>query len=571
VPNFFEDNQDIRFHLEHLDLREIVNLREDNFEQHDTYPYAPENYEDAIDNYSKTLEVTGDIAGNFIDPRATDVDEIGASIEDGIVSYPPPMKECMDRLAAADLMGLTLPRAYDGLNMPTIVYTMAIEIVSRADAALMTVFGLQDIAETINDFGSDEQKQQYLPLFSSGQVTGAMVLTEPDAGSDLQAVRLTATEAEDGTWRLNGVKRFITNGCADVLLVLARSEEGSVDGRGLSMFIAEKGPAVHIRRIEDKLGIHGSPTCEMQFKNTVAYLVGKRRRGLTRYVMSLMNGARLGIAAQALGIAEAAYREALLYARDRVQFGKPILDFPAVYEMIADMRMAIEAGRALTYDTATVVDMEKELASQLAEMNRGDDTYREIALRQKQFANEAKALTPMCKYYDTELANRVASDAIQVHGGCGYMRDFKVERYFRDARITNIYEGTTQLQVVAAIGGVMSGALSKRLEDAKGQTYDGDLAILAEKASDALDNLNKAVTFMKEQDEEYRDYYARKLVDMAIDIHIAYLFLRDAKHSDNKKLMAKRFILGMMPRSEMNLLYVTSGDTTTMENRDSLI
>lgn len=571
MPNFFEDNQDIRFHLEHLDLREIVNLREDNFEQHDTYPYAPENYEDAIDNYSKTLEVTGDIAGNFIDPRATDVDEIGASIEDGIVSYPPPMKECMDRLAAADLMGLTLPRAYDGLNMPTIVYTMAIEIVSRADAALMTVFGLQDIAETINDFGSDEQKQQYLPLFSSGQVTGAMVLTEPDAGSDLQAVRLTATEAEDGTWRLNGVKRFITNGCADVLLVLARSEEGSVDGRGLSMFIAEKGPAVHIRRIEDKLGIHGSPTCEMQFKNTVAYLVGKRRRGLTRYVMSLMNGARLGIAAQALGIAEAAYREALLYARDRVQFGKPILDFPAVYEMIADMRMAIEAGRALTYDTATVVDMEKELASQLAEMNRGDDTYREIALRQKQFANEAKALTPMCKYYDTELANRVASDAIQVHGGCGYMRDFKVERYFRDARITNIYEGTTQLQVVAAIGGVMSGALSKRLEDAKGQTYDGDLAILAEKASDALDNLNKAVTFMKEQDEEYRDYYARKLVDMAIDIHIAYLFLRDAKHSDNKKLMAKRFILGMMPRSEMNLLYVTSGDTTTMENRDSLI
>jgi len=571
VPNFFLDNNDIQFHLDHLDLREIVELREDAYAEHGRFPYAPEDYEDALDSYRKALEVVGDIAGEFIAPRAPDVDQIGAQLHDGQVSYPPPMQECIDRLAAADLMGFTLPRPYGGLNMPTILYTMAIEIVSRADAALMTIFGLQDIAETINDYGSDEQKQQYLPRFASGEATGAMALTEPDAGSDLQAVRLTAHQADDGTWRLSGVKRFITNGCGDILLVLARSEPGTVDGRGLSMFIAEKGPDIQVRRIEDKLGIHGSPTCELQFNDAVAYLVGQRRRGLTRYVMSLMNGARLGIAAQALGIAEAAYREALVYARDRVQFGKPILDFPAVYDLIASMRMGIEGARALIYDTALTVDMEKELTRQVDAMSRDDDRRRPTALRQKRFANEAKTLTPMGKYYVTELANRVASDAIQVHGGCGYMRDFPVERLFRDARIANIYEGTSQLQVVAALGGVLSGHLDDRFAQARARTYAGGLAPLADVAAHALDNLHHGIEHMKEQDDAYRDYYARRLVDMAIDVHIAYLLLRDAERSEAKKLMARRFIADMGPRSDMNLAYIISGETTTIEHRDALV
>ena len=571
MPNFFTDNEDIQFQLDHLDLREIVELREEGYTEHERFPYAPENYEDALDNYRKTLEVLGEIAGEFIAPRAPDVDQIGAQLKDGVVHYPPPMKESMDRLAAADLMGFTLPRRYGGLNLPTILYTMAIEIVSRADAALMTIFGLQDIAETVNDYSSEEQKQQYLPRFASGEATGAMVLTEPDAGSDLQAVRLTATEQPDGTWRLNGVKRFITNGCGDILLVLARSEPGTADGRGLSMFIAEKGPNIQIRRIEDKLGIHGSPTCEMQFKNAVGHLVGQRRRGLTRYVMSLMNGARLGIAAQGLGLAEAAYREARLYAHDRVQFGKAILDFPAVYEILANMRMGIEAARTLTYDTAVVVDLDKELTKKLEAMSRDDKDFSSVAARQKRLANEAKSLTPMCKYYATELANRVASDAIQIHGGCGYMRDFKVERMYRDARITNIYEGTSQLQVVAAIGGVLSGHLNSRFEEARARSFEGDLAPLAEKAARALDNLNKAAEFLKGQSEPYRDYYARKVVDMAIDVHVAYLFLRDAQHAEQKKLMARRFINDMLPRSEMNLAYVTSGDTTTIDHRSALV
>lgn len=571
MPNFFTDNEDIQFHLDHLNLRELVELREDSFGECHKYPFAPENYEDAIDSYRRTLEVVGEIAGEFIAPRAAEVDETGAQLKDGQVHYPPPMQESIQRLAAADLMGFTLPRRYGGLNLPTVLYTMAIEIVSRADAALMTIFGLQDIAETINDYGSEEQKQQYLPRLASGQTTGAMVLTEPDAGSDLQAVRLAATEQSDGTWRLNGVKRFITNGCGDILLVLARSEPGTLDGRGLSMFIAEKGPAIQVRRIEDKLGIHGSPTCELQFRNAVGYLVGQRRRGLTRYVMSLMNGARLGIAAQGLGLAEAAYREARLYAHDRAQFGKSILQFPAVYELLANMRMGIEAARALVYDTAVTVDMEKELARKLERTSRDEPGFRQLAERQKRFANEAKTLTPMAKYYATELANRVASDAIQVHGGCGYMRDFKVERLYRDARITNIYEGTSQLQVVAAIGGVLAGHLSARFEEARARDYPDELAPLAADVARALENVNKAVEYLKAQSESYRDYYARRVVDMAIDVHIAYVFLRDAQHSDIKKLMARRFINDMLPRSEMNLAYVTSGDTTTIDHYERLV
>ena len=444
-------------------------------------------------------------------------------------------------------MGFTLPRRYGGLNFPRLVYAVAIEMVSRADASLMTIFGLQDIAETILDFADDEIKDKYLPKFASGEVTGAMVLTEPDAGSDLQAVQLKAIEdpKQKGRWRLNGVKRFITNGCGEVLLVLARSEAGTKDGRGLSLFVCEGGPTVRIRRIEDKLGIHGSPTCEMQFMNTPAQLVGKRRRGLTKYVMALMNGARIGIASQALGIAEAAYTEALEYAKEREQFGKKIIDMPPVADLLAKMKVDIEASRALLYDTCRYVDFETQLG-RLIEAGKAPEGAKEKLAANRKIAS---ILTPMAKYYVTEAAVRITSDALQVHGGSGYMRDYPIERFFRDARITNIYEGTSQLQVVAVLAGLMGGNLNGRLEELAARKYDGPVGDLAKIVRDVQKKLIEAVEHVRGQEsEDYTDLAGRQLTDMVCDVYMAHLLIDQAQHCERKLNVARLFINNMTAR-----------------------
>ena len=576
MPNFFDENEDLKFNFQWLDLSKVAELREKGFTESGEFDYAPTNADDAIDSYRRVLSLVGDISGNFIEPRAEAVDLEEAQCNDGVVTYPKGIAEAMERLADADLMGFTLPRKYDGLNMPTVLYCMAIEMVSRGDAGLMTIFGLQDIAETINDFADEKIKAEYLPRFASGEVTGAMVLTEPDAGSDLQAVMTSATPPADGddkgVWRINGVKRFITNGCGHVLLVMARSEPGTKDGRGISLFVVEQGEGVRIRRIEEKLGIHGSPTCEIEFTNAPGRLVGKRKRGLITYVMALMNGARLAIASQALGIAEAAYRAALDYAQDREQFGKAIIDFPAVYEILTDMQTNVEAGRALICNTGVIVDLEKLYAEKLEEMGRDDPEYAVVRDVQRSNAKWAKTLTPMSKFFACEVANKVASDTIQVLGGSGYMRDYPVERYFRDARITNIYEGTTQLQVVAAIGCVLAGDLDERFATFKAETYEKPLGSLAKKLERMLEKLDKCIAYVKKKDKkDYTDLHARRIVEIACDAYVGYLLLSQAKLKDEKQLTAKNFILRAGARAEMNTRLVTSGDQTLIRKHRTML
>ncbi|MFL7793666.1 MAG: acyl-CoA dehydrogenase family protein, partial [Anaerolineae bacterium] len=477
AENFFTDNLDLQRYLKKIDLSEVVGILEDGYRYHEEQAAAPRNYADAMDNYRLMLEVVGDICANHAAPRAAEADEAGVSCEDGRVTYADATLEVMDFFYQADIVGATLPWEYGGMNLPETILQMVVEIMSRADASLMTVFGLQEIAaKMIAEHGDEEMKARVLPRVISGElVGGAMVLTEPDAGSDLGSVQTRATyDEETGEWRLNGVKRFITNGCSDVLLVLARSEEGSADARGLSFFEAEADETVRIRRTEHKMGLHASPTCEMQFDNTPARLIGKQRFGLIRYAMAMMNVARLAIASQALGIAEAAYREAYQYAQKRVQFGSSIDQIPAVYRMLLSMRAEIEATRALIYETARWVDLAKAYERQ-KERGELDSEGRQ---RLKEAGRLSDVLTPLVKYYATEMGNKVCYQAMQIHGGTGYMREFNVERHYRDVRITNIYEGTSQLQVVAAIGGLLGHALDGLLEDYAAQDYGAELADL---------------------------------------------------------------------------------------------
>lgn len=572
MPNFFTDNADMLWRFENMDLSEIIELREEGFRDAESCPYAPVSAEDAKDSYRRVLELMGDLCGNFIAPRATDVDREGCTLEKGAVAYAPGTQENLDALSKADLMGFTLPRKYGGLNLPHTLYCMANDMVSRADASLMNLFGLQDIAETIKAFGSEEQRQAYLPQFAAGEVTGAMVLTEPDAGSDLQAVRTRAYQDEDGQWRLHGVKRFITNGCGDVLLVLARSEEGSKDGRGLSLFICEKGPDVVIQRIEDKLGIHGSPTCQMFFNHAKADLVGQRRRGLITYVMALMNGARLGIAAQGVGIAEAAYRAALAYAVERRQFGKAIFDIPAVSELLVDMKVAVESSRALLYETGLAVDMDEGLAHRLAGMDRKDPGFRDLRARHSSYRKLADVLTPMGKFYCCEKALEATTANIQVHGGSGFMRDYEAERYWRDARITTIYEGTTELQAVAVMAGLLGGNLNAYLDERCAREYGGELGALHKKAVRIRECLAEALAHCQQRGEPaYTDLMGKRLSSLACNAVIAFLFVEEEAKSQARLPVARRFIAQESCRSEALLAEVLSDEDTPIKTYRELL
>lgn len=565
MPNFFEDNPDIRFYLANLDLGELISLHEDGFKEAHDYSYAPGDLEDALDSYRQVLQLVGEIAGDFIEPRAETIDLEGNVLEDGEVVRSEAFQEVLERLAQADLMGFTLLRRFGGLHLPNLIYTMAIEIVSRADASVMNIFGLQRIAETINDFASEELQAKYLPRFARGEVTGAMALTEPDAGSDLQAVRLRAEPCDDGTWRLSGVKRFITNGCADVLLVLARSEPGTSDGRGLSLFICEAGPEIRVRRLEDKLGIHGSPTCELQFSAAPGYLLGERRRGLIRYALTLMNGARVAIAAQSLGIAEAAFRVARNFAGAREQFGKKIIRMPAVAELLVGMATGIQAARALTYEASRLVDMERGLKRKLAEGNLSDEETRALRLKTRNLSRWLAVFTPMCKYYASELACRVTYDAISVMGGSGYMEDYPVERHFRDARITTIYEGTTQLQIVGATPGILAGALDSWLDEHRLEGYKRPLVGLAKKLERMRIELQKAIAYLKDKkDQAYTELRARDLVDIACDVVMGHLLLEQALASRAKRAVAAKFINEACIRTHAHYLRITSSTHTAL-------
>ena len=561
MSNFFTDNPDLMFTLKNLDMEEIVALRENDYKQAEQFDYAPENYEDAMDNYKRVMTEIGEITGERIAPRSRQVDEEGPTFKDGVVKYHPLTDKNLQDLKDAGVMGVMLPRQYGGLNFPTTIYTMMTEMVARADASLQNLIGLQDIAETICEFGSEEQRQKYLPRFASGEADGSMDLTEPDSGSDLQSVRLKATKGEDGKWYLNGMKRFITNGCSKIHLVLARSKEGTVDGRGLSMFICEACPELKVRRIEHKLGIHGVPTAELQYNNVPAELCGQERRGLTKYVMSLMNGARVAISGQALGIAEAAYREAKKYASERVQFKQSIDQFPAIYDMLAKMKIKVTAARALLYETTRMVDLRY---AYVAQDERGE--------KAKFYSKVAAVLTPMCKALATEIANQVAYDSIQIHGGTGYMHDFDVERYYRDARITNIYEGTTQLQVVAAIGGIMQRVLDPIISEMLGMSCECFDPALLKKVGVMFAKQKEAVQFVADKkDSAYHDLRARNLVENETFVFVSLLMLRDAKKDAKRLPLAERYILDAAHDFERNYQVIMSGDLSTIEKHRDVI
>ncbi|MBN1788134.1 MAG: acyl-CoA dehydrogenase family protein [Sedimentisphaerales bacterium] len=530
MANFYRDNDDIQFLFRHLNLGCVARIMEEGFKFAEEFDYAPADADEAIANYDLVLDSLGQLSGDFIAPRSEDIDRQGSTLnEDGTVSYADGIRESLEMLAKADVMGFTMPHRFNGLNFPNVIYSIAIEIVSRADASLMNLFGLQGIAETINFFASEEIRQKYLSRFSAGEVTGAMVLTEPDAGSDLQSCKLKAFADDAGNWYLHGVKRFITNGCGDVLLVLSRSEPDRSGGLGLSLFVCDRGPTVHVRRIEDKLGIHGSPTCELFFDNTPCELIGERKRGLAPYVMSLMNGARLGISGQSLGIAEAAYRIARDYAASRKQFGGPIEKIPAVRDMVINMKMDIEAARALLYETSRVVDHDNGYAKRLElDPPKDKEALKQIKDASRYYKRCAGMLTPMTKYFSSEMSNRVTYDSIQVLGGSGFMRDYPCEKFARDARITTIYEGTSQLQIVAAVRGVCSGTAEKYLHNLESEDYVKEVNDLLKILKKGTENLFKAVAFVKEKGVDYMDLYGRDLVDMAICLICGYLFCGQA-------------------------------------------
>jgi alkylation response protein AidB-like acyl-CoA dehydrogenase len=566
--NFFSDNLDLQFQLDNLDLEEVVDVLEDGYRYRGEYAAAPRNYRDAMDNCRVLLNILGEICANEVAPRAAEADEQGAVLEDGVVSYAAATTDAIELLRQAELLGVMLPWEYGGLNLPETIFMMMIEIVSRAEPGLMSVFGLQEISATVAEYGDEELKADLLPRFASGEVTGAMVLTEPDAGSDLGSVQTRATyDEEAGTWRLNGVKRFITNGCADILLVLARSEEGSNDARGLSMFAVEADDSLIVRRIENKLGLHSSPTCELQFNNTPARLLGKRRFGLIRYAMSMMSGARIAVAAQALGIAEAAYRDAHEYARKRIQFDQSIDRIPAVYRMLLQMRSEIEATRSLVYETGVWVDLKKAYERRAASRELSPEERK----RRKQAERLANVLTPLAKYFATEMGNRVGYQAMQVHGGAGYMKEFDVERRFRDVRVTNIYEGTSQLQVVAATGPLMGHALDGWLKEQAGLEHGKQLQGLKEKVEEATALLNRSIDHLKEQDRTVIDYYAADLADVALGVVNSWLVLKDARESDRKRQLARVYIADVVPRIRGRVTALQASDLAPMEAREAIL
>ena len=525
MANYYTDHPEIEFHLNHPLMKRVVDLKERNYVEKDQFEDAPVNYEDAIENYKRLLDITGDVAANIIEPNSEDVDLEGPHLENGRMIYASKTFENLDATRKAGLWGLSMPRRYGGLNLPNAIFSMASEIIAAADAGFQNIWSLQSCIDTLYEFGSEEQRQKYIPRICAGE-TMSMDLTEPDAGSDLQRVMLKATQDEDGTWRLNGVKRFITNGDSDIHLVLARSEEGTKDGRGLSMFIYDKRDGgVTVRHIEHKLGIHGSPTCELVYKNAKAELCGNTRLGLIKYVMALMNGARLGIAAQSVGVEQEAYNEGLAYAKERAQFGEKIINFPAVYDMLSRMKAKLDAGRSLLYCCARYVDIYKALEDIARDTKLTPEERQEM----KKYTRLADAFTPLAKGMNSEYANQNAYDAISIHGGSGFIMEYKCQRLFRDARIFSIYEGTTQLQVVAAIRYITNGTYLNIMKEMLQGEVSESLKPLQERVAKLVATYEACLDKVKagaNQDEH--DFLGRRLYDMTADIVASLLILNDA-------------------------------------------
>lgn len=526
MANYYIDQPEIEFHLNHPLMKRIVELKERNFADKDKHEDAPVNYEDAIENYKRILDITGEIAANIIEPNSEAVDQEGPHLIDNRMHYASKTYQNLEATRQAGLWGVSMPRRYGGLNLPNVVFSMLSEMISSADAGFQNIWSLQSCIDTLYEFGTDEQRERFIPRISKGE-TMSMDLTEPDAGSDLQRVMIKATfDEKENCWRLNGVKRFITNGDSDLHLVLARSEEGTHDGRGLSMFIYDKRDGgVDVRHIEHKLGIHGSPTCELVYKNAKAELVGNTRMGLIKYVMALMNGARLGIAAQSVGLSYEAYKEGLNYARERAQFGKKIITFPAVYDMLARMKAKLDAGRSLLYQTARYVDIYKALE----DIARDEKLSPEDRQEMKKYTRLADAFTPLAKGINSEYANQNAYDAISIHGGSGFIMEYKCQRLFRDARIFSIYEGTTQLQVVAAIRYITNGTYLTIMKEMLETAVNDAMQPLKTRVATLVSLYEEALEKIKESNhQEQQDFLARRLYNMTAGIIQSLLLIEDA-------------------------------------------
>ncbi|MBO8472798.1 MAG: acyl-CoA dehydrogenase family protein [Bacteroidetes bacterium] len=565
MANFYKDIPELKFHLDNPMMERICELKERGYRDKDQYDYAPQDYADALDSYDKVLEITGEITGETIAPNAEGVDQEGPHLSNGRVEYASGTRQNLDAMVKAGLNGMTMPRRFGGLNFPITPYTMCAEIVAAADAGFGNIWSLQDCIETLYEFGNEDQHSRFIPRICAGE-TMSMDLTEPDAGSDLQSVMLKATYDEaNQCWRLNGVKRFITNGDADIHLVLARSEEGTKDGRGLSMFIYDKRDGgVDVRRIENKLGIHGSPTCELVYKNARAELCGNRKFGLIRYVMALMNGARLGIAAQSVGLSQAAYNEAVAYAKDRRQFGKAIIEFPAVYDMLASIKAKLDAGRALLYQTARYVDIYKALEDIARERQLTPEERQE----QKKYSKLADAFTPLAKGMNSEYANQNAYDCIQVHGGSGFMLEYACQRIYRDARITSIYEGTTQLQVVAAIRYVTNGSYISILREYEQIPASAEMQPLLERVKAMADKFEACTESVKAADnQELHDFLARRLYEMAAVCVMSHLIIQDATRAPEMFAVSARvYVNYAQAEVEKHETFIRNFTTDQLEN-----
>ncbi len=529
MANYFTDHPEIGFHLNHPLMKRIVELVERNYEDKDKYDDAPVNYDDAIENYKRILDITGDVSANVIEPNAESIDLEGPHLENGRMIYASKTFENIEATRQAGLWGVSMPRRYGGLNLPNVTSSMMSEMIAAADGGFQNIWSLQSCIDTLYEFGSEEQRKKYIPMVCEG-ATMSMDLTEPDAGSDLQRVMLKATyDEKEDCWRLNGVKRFITNGDSDIHLVLARSEEGTKDGRGLSMFIYDKRQGgVDVRHIEHKLGIHGSPTCELVYKNAKAELCGTTRMGLIKYVMALMNGARLGIAAQSVGVAQEAYNEAFSYAQERTQFGQRIIEFPAVYDMLSRMKAKLDAGRSLLYQTARYVDLYKALEDIQSDRKLTVEERTEM----KKYTRLADAFTPLAKGMNSEYANQNAYDAISVHGGSGFIMEYKSQRLYRDARIFSIYEGTTQLQVVAAIRYITNGTYTGIIKEMLEAEVPAELKPLRNRVSNLVEQYEEAIEAVKgKNNQEAHDFLARRLYDMTANLVMSILIIDDASRA----------------------------------------
>jgi hypothetical protein len=570
--NYFTDNEDLQFILDSSDLAGIIEMQERGFREKETYDYAPADIEDALDSYRKILTIAGDIAANTIAPLGERIDREPNSLAQGKVTYSQPIKDCLLSLSQAELMGCVISRHYGGLNLPNFIFTMLVEIISCGDASIQNIFGLQGIAAIIEEFGDAGMKARYLPLLASGAATGAMALTEAEAGSDLQNIKTKAEQAADGTWRISGVKRFITNGNADIILVLARSEPGTIDGLGLSLFLCEGDDTVVVRRLEDKLGIHGSPTCELQFTGTRAILIGERQRGLVTYVLALLNGARIATAAQAVGIAQAAFTAARSFAHSRKQYGRRIETLPPVAEMLTSMKIAIEASRALTGETARILDLSQLTAQRLAAEEIDMNTKKELRKEAKQLERLTMLLSSLAKYYTSEMSVWVTRDALQVLGGSGYMRDYPVERYYRDARITTIYEGTSQLQVQGAFRGILSGTLEKYFADLSVQGFPRSQASLVKKLERWRKTLARSVEQLNsKKDAQLLELYARPVVDMGVEILMGYLLLRQAQASSRKLKITKMYLNERAPLIGMRADIIRHGSKHCIKDYELIV